>query len=243
VPRRRRGASNAVPPVPRVALIDANVFFSPRMRDLVMQLRELEIIQIHWTKTIEDEWTRNVVEKQGADPEGIQACLAGMRDATDGDWEVQGYERYEDQFEAVDSKDRHVAAAAHKLSLDNWPGQPVALVTRNIRDFPQAAFDTTEVKRYSMAQYLESLCAEEPELVIEAIELCRTKLREPPFSKAEYVTLLVRNGCQSLAETMAALWRVDCPSLEKDGTLKHTSETKAVKAPKRAKRARRKARN
>ena len=66
------------------------------MRDLVMQLRELEIIQIHWTKTIEDEWTRNVVEKHGADPEGIQSCLEGMRDATDGDWEVRGYERYED---------------------------------------------------------------------------------------------------------------------------------------------------
>ena len=32
-----------------LARLDANVFFSPRMRDLVMQLRELEIIQIHWT--------------------------------------------------------------------------------------------------------------------------------------------------------------------------------------------------
>ena len=49
------------------------------MRDLVMQLRELEIIQIHWTKTIEDEWARNVVEKQGADPEGIQASGVALR--------------------------------------------------------------------------------------------------------------------------------------------------------------------
>jgi len=107
------------------------------MRDLVMQLRELEIIQIHWTQEIEAEWTRNVIEKQDADPKSIEDCLAGMREATDGDWEIAGYDKYQENFDAVDGKDRHVAAAAYKLSLDNWPGQPVALVTRNVKDFPQ----------------------------------------------------------------------------------------------------------
>jgi PIN domain len=229
VARRRDRAFETPPSVPRVALIDANVFFSPRMRDLVMQLRELEVIRIHWTKAIEVEWARNVIEKQAADPKLIEACLVGMREATDGDWEVAGYEKYERDFEAVDRKDRHVAAAAYKLSLDDWPGQKVALVTRNIKDFPQKAFNATEVTRYSLALYLERLCAEEPDLVPAAIELCRKKLRKPSYSKADYVAMLLKNGCQSLAETIAALWNVACPSLAEDGSLTYDASEMAKK--------------
>lgn len=129
---------------PRVALIDANVFFAPRMRDLVMHLHAEELINVHWTREIESEWTRNVVVKQEADAEGIQACLTGMRDAVPG-WEVTGYSKHVGKFEAVDAKDRHVAAAAYKLSLDDWPGQAVALVTKNVKDFPAKAFAGTEV--------------------------------------------------------------------------------------------------
>jgi hypothetical protein len=37
------------------------------------------------TPTCSLSWTRNVVIKQGADPEGLQRCLMGMRDAAE-DW-------------------------------------------------------------------------------------------------------------------------------------------------------------
>jgi len=72
--------------LPRIVLVDANVFFAPRLRDQVMHLHAAELINLHWTKDIEAEWTRNVVAKQGADPADIQACLRGMRAAVDG-WE------------------------------------------------------------------------------------------------------------------------------------------------------------
>jgi len=80
-----------------------------------------------------------VVAKQGADAEGIQECVEGMRDTVSG-WEVTGYSKYVDKFDGVDAQDRHVAAAAYKLSLDDWPGQAVALVTNNVNDFPVKAF-------------------------------------------------------------------------------------------------------
>jgi hypothetical protein len=47
------------------------------------------------------------------------------------------------------------------------------------------------VTQYSLALYLERLCAEEPDLVPAAIELCRKKLRKPSYSKADYVAMLV----------------------------------------------------
>ena len=132
--------------MPRIVLVDANVFFAPRMRDLFMLLHEAEVLYVHWTKEIESEWTRNVIAKQGAERSGIMACLKGMRDAAEG-WEVAGYSKFENMFELVDAKDRHVAAAAHKLTQDDWPGQPVALITKNVKDFPQAAFKNTQVTR------------------------------------------------------------------------------------------------
>jgi hypothetical protein len=104
--------------LPRVILVDANIFFAPRLRDLFMHLHEAEVLSIHWTREIEGEWTRNVIVKQGADPEDLQRCLRGMRDAAE-DWEVAGFEKHIDRFESVDVKDRHVAAAAYKLSLDD----------------------------------------------------------------------------------------------------------------------------
>ena len=67
----------------------------------------------------------------------------GMRDAAEG-WEVAAYERYVARFDSVDEKDRHVAAAAFKLSLAVWPGRKVALVTNNVKDFPAQVFDGTE---------------------------------------------------------------------------------------------------
>lgn len=65
VKRRQTPHAGAAEP-PRVALIDANVFFAPRVRDLVMHLHAQELINAHWTKEIEAEWTRNVIAEHPA---------------------------------------------------------------------------------------------------------------------------------------------------------------------------------
>jgi hypothetical protein len=230
--RALEGSEAAVPP--RVVLIDANVFFAPRMRDLVMHLHADELINVHWTREIESEWTRNVVEKQAADAQGIQACLEGMRDAVPG-WEVTGYSKHVDKFEAVDAKDRHVAAAAYKLSLDDWPGQAVALVTKNVKDFPAKAFAGTEVTRFPLGAYIDDLHSAEPEHVVRVAETCRKKLKSPPLDKEGYVAVLMKHGCAGLANALASAWKVECPAVAKDGTLYYESVESKKKPP--AKRA------
>jgi hypothetical protein len=87
-------------------------------------------------------WSRN----RKLSPRQFRSALRGMRDAVEG-WEVTGYGKHMALFEAVDKKDRHVAAAADKLSLGDWPGQKVALITKNVKDFPQRAFKGTDVTR------------------------------------------------------------------------------------------------
>ncbi|HVZ46109.1 MAG TPA: hypothetical protein VHA82_20045 [Ramlibacter sp.] len=54
--------------MPRVVLVDANVFFAPRLRDLFMFLHAAELIHLHWSAEIDHKWVRNVVENHGAEP-------------------------------------------------------------------------------------------------------------------------------------------------------------------------------
>ncbi len=129
-----------------------------------MHLHEAGVLNIHWTEEIELEWSRNVVAKQDVDEDSIQRCIQGMRQAAEG-WEVKGYSKYVDMFAAVDEKDRHVAAAAHKLSLVEWPGNPVALITNNLKDFPLPAFEGTQVVRFSPAEYLDAILGRRQEVV------------------------------------------------------------------------------
>ncbi len=197
-----------------------------------MHLHAEELINVHWTREIESEWTRNVVAKQSADAEGIQDCLAGMRDAVPG-WEVTGYSKHIDKFETVDAKDRHVAAAAYKLSLDDWPGQAVALVTKNVKDFPAKAFARTEVTRFSLGAYVDALHSAEPEGVVRVAETCRKKLKSPPLDKERYVAVLMTHGCIGLANALATVWKVECPAVEKDGTLYYKSGKSKKKPPAR----------
>jgi hypothetical protein len=220
---KNANASDA-PTLPLIVLVDANVFFGPRLRDLVMHLHAQELINLHWTKEIEAEWTRNVVAKQGADAQDIQSCLRGMRDAVDG-WEVTGYNKHKTKFESVDPKDRHVAAAAYKLSLDDWPGQAVALVTKNVKDFPKKAFAGTYVTMYSLGGYIDALYAAEPRRVAKVTDGCRRKLKSPPLTRERYVAVLMTHQCAGLAKGLSELWSVECPKVAKDGTLYYESNS------------------
>jgi hypothetical protein len=215
--------------LPRIVLVDANVFFSPRMRDLVMHLHAAEILHVHWTREIEAEWTRNVVAKQDAQADAIQACLRGMRDAVDG-WEVAGHSRHEARFLPVDAKDRHVAAAAYKLSLDDWPGQPVALLTKNLKDFPPQAFADTQVTCWLLGDYIDALFAAEPASVAKVAEQCRKKLKHPPLTREGYVAVLMLHGCRRMALALGEQWSVECPQVAANGTLFYASEASGRKS-------------
>ena len=149
----------------------------------------------HRTREIESEWTRNVVaKKQSADAEGIQDCLAGMRDAVPG-WEVTGYSKHIDKFETVDAKDRHVAAAA-ATSCRSTTGRAKRSrwATKNVKDFPAKAFARTEVTRFSLGAYVDALHSAEPEGVVRVAETCRKKLKSPPLDKERYVAVLMTSN-------------------------------------------------
>ncbi len=202
----KAGASR---PVPRVVVVDANVLYSAGLRNLVMWLRVKEIIHLHWTREIDDEWIRNLARNRGVAPNKfLHRVAALMKDAVP-DWEIDGFESHIGRFKGVDEKDQHVAAAAYKLSLEVWPGQPVALVTQNVSDFQQSAFAGSAVRRYSLAEFLSQLMRESPAKVADACEAARLAFTKPKESQANFVKRLREmHGCGELADQLTQYWQL-----------------------------------
>lgn len=204
---RKRAAPAELADDPPVVLVDANVLFSPRLRDLFMHLHAAEALLLHWTKEIEAEWSRNVMAKLAANPRAIQDCLQGMRAAVPG-WEVAGYRKHIARFDLVDPKDSHVAAAAFKLSVDAWPSQDVTLVTSNLKDFPSQAFDQSQVACMDPDEFRMKVFQASPKLFVKTAEECRKKLKAPPLTRREYVGVIGRNGCPTIAAALTDRWKL-----------------------------------
>ena len=183
--------------LPRLVLIDANVFFSPRLRDLFMALHVHDILSLRWTRRIESEWTRNVREKHAARPEALEACVRGMRKVVP-DWEVEDVEGLEWAFHDVSPSDRHVAAAAYQLMSKESEGRPVALITGNLRDFRSSLLDKKGVLVISPAAYLDALHAQLPDRLLAVADECRLKLKQPTLGLLQYAAVLRNLGCHRL---------------------------------------------
>ena len=106
----------------------------------------------------------------------------------------------------------------------------MALVTKNVKDFPAHAFAETQVTRYSLSGYLDALYAAEPGRVAIVAEGCRKKLKAPPLDRERYVAVLMTHKCPSLAQRLSKAWGVECPIVDKEGTLYYASDRSEAKA-------------
>ena len=200
-----------------IVLIDANALFAPRQRDLLIHLHVAGVLLAHWTIGIEREWTKAAIRKSNVDAKSIEACQVGMRLAVPS-WEVEGYEGHIDRFPTVDAKDRHVAAAAYKLSLDEG-NVPVVLLTNNIKDFPTEAFFGTPITVCRPGDYIDYLFSLYPSRVMDVASSCRHKLIRPPYEPARYLEVLVAIGCLNLATALSKLWDCPCPQIGTDNLI------------------------
>jgi len=108
------------------ALVDANVFVSFWVFDVLMSLADAGLVELRWSEAIESEYLR-ACESLGRGVVARRLLDAANRaypDARVGEWE-QGIER----VELPDADDRHVVAAAIAGDCD-------FIVTYNLRDFP-----------------------------------------------------------------------------------------------------------
>ena len=207
---------------PPVVVIDACVFFSKFITELLMNLAGVGALEPRWTNRILEEWMRNVVlrthERALKDPArhpvtraalerfvdklNLSAPMALLPDPAASD---------EQRFPGVDPKDRHVAAAAwtaraslgfhgslggasHASTVGVTPNTPLAVgvVTFNLRDFPEDALAVGGLFRASPDKLLTAMIEWAPEVVFAGILQHHVGSTRPPRSTAEYLAEMRR---------------------------------------------------
>jgi predicted nucleic acid-binding protein len=169
------------------AVLDACVLYPAPLRDLLMSLAVEGMYGARWTAQVHDEWVRNLIAKRpDLDKQKLLRTAALMNEAVE-DALVENYQYLIPALDLPDPDDRHVLAAA-------IVGHADAIVTFNLKDFPeqslsQHAIEVLHPDDFLIAQYdLDQI------RTLKVIKACRTKLRNPPKSAADYIDTLEQQG-------------------------------------------------
>jgi len=175
----------------RVALLDANVLFPFRKRDILLRFHHAGLFRARWTERILDEWTLNLLERKPHLERSVRSQRHAMREHF-AEALVTGYEPLVGTLELPDDNDRHVLAAAIRcgaqyIVTDNLADLPAGVLARfdiepvDADGFPSATFDPY---RFEALGVLRSL----PEAY-----------SNPPFTPSGFVRDLTAKGLPRLA--------------------------------------------
>lgn len=169
------------------ALLDANVLYPAPLRDILMQLAVEDLFRAKWTADIHREWMEALLERE---PDRDRAALERTRDLMDKatrDCLVTGYEPLIPSLELPDPDDRHVLAAAIVGRCD-------VIVTQNRKDFPEAVLTPYGIETQHPDDFLSNHLNLYPGPFCEGIRKVRARLKNPPYSAEEYLSILTRQG-------------------------------------------------
>lgn len=169
------------------ALFDANVLYPAPLRDLLLQLAVTDIFCAKWTADIHGEWIESLLRNE---PHRNRQVLERTRDFMNQatrDCLITGYEALIPSLELPDPDDRHVLAAAVVGGCD-------VIVTQNLRDFPKAILEPFGIETQHPDDFLCNHLHLAPGIFCVAVRKVRARLKNPPYSVAEYLVTLTRQG-------------------------------------------------
>jgi predicted nucleic acid-binding protein len=183
--RTRRWDTSDVSAV--TALLDANVLYPAPIRDLLMQLAVEDLFQAKWSDMIQREWIEALLRNE---PDRDRATLERTRQLMDTavrDAIVTGYEKLIAALDLPDPNDRHVLAAAIVGRCD-------VIVTQNLSDFPEDKLKPYGIEAQHPDDFLVHHLHNAPGRFCIAVRKVRARLKNPPYSVAEYLAVLTRQG-------------------------------------------------
>ena len=145
-----------------VTLADANILISRTLRDYFVYAAKLGALDIHWSETILDETTRNLIKQFDFTTEDAEV-LVGRLEAFLPSALVEVKKRDETRVAKVemDDKDRHVLAAALSAHAD-------LLLTQNTRHFPRDWMAKRGIELIDAGTLLTRLAADHPDILRKA---------------------------------------------------------------------------
>ena len=177
-----------------VVIYDACVLYPAPLRDLLIRLAQSGIVRARWSSEILDECFRSILEqRQDLKPEALTRTRELMTDAVP-DCMVSGHEKMIDALDLPDPEDRHVLAAAIRSGAQ-------AIVTFNLKDFPEAHLAAYEVEAIHPDDFVLDLLDLSPAAVANALREQALALKKPPMTPAQVLDILRSNGLvQSVAK-------------------------------------------
>lgn len=175
-------------------MLDANVLYPARLRDLLIRLAIASLYQARWSERILDECFDNIIEDR---PDLTPAQLARTRrlmTAALPDASVTGYEGRIEEFDLPDPDDRHVLAAAVTAGAS-------LLVTGNRDDFPAEQIPEG-MRVVSPDEFVLELSSDDLDVVVDVVETQAAGLVNPPMTMSELLDGIETVG---LVESVAVL--------------------------------------
>lgn len=177
-----------------VALLDANVVYPARLRDLLIRLAIAGLYQARWSEQILDECFENLVEDRPDLSEEQLARTRRLMLTALPDAMVSGYEALVEEQDLPDPDDRHVLAAALTANA-------ALLVTANLDDFPAEQMPAG-LSVVSPDGFVVELMNHDLDTVVDVVVAQAAALASPPMSTRQLLDGLEEVG---LVRTVAGL--------------------------------------
>lgn len=174
-----------------VVILDANVLFPFRKRDILLRFHHAGLFQARWTQRILDEWTQNLLDRKPH----LEPSVRSQRRAMDehfGDALVAGYEPLAGALDLPDADDHHVLAAAIRCGAEY-------IVTDNLADFPEEVLARFDIGAMSADAFLSQTVELHPSAALALLRALRAHYRNPPFTPSGFVLDLTAKGLPRLA--------------------------------------------
>ncbi|MCC6716804.1 MAG: PIN domain-containing protein [Acetobacteraceae bacterium] len=186
--------------------LDANVLLPEYLRAIFLDLADAGLVRVHWGEEVLAEVRRNLLQPRfGLAPEIVDRLFGDIAAAFP-DALVRGGKPLEVRFKGkTDPKDAHVAAGALKLSEAVPGGQPVVLVTSNIRHLPETAFAGTAVRPARPGAALKALLDVQPD-VPDVLDAMLARFKNPRVSRADLLDILDASNCRAFATALGKAW-------------------------------------
>jgi hypothetical protein len=177
------------------AFLDANVLYPALLRDILMRLASGNLFRARWSAQVHREWMAALIRDR---PDVLLASLERTRQLMDAhfpDAPVEGYEHRMDSLMLPDPDDRHVLAASIHCGAD-------AIVTANLRDFPDAALAGLGLRAVHPDAFIRGLLNRDANAVVDAMRRLRHSFRNPPRSAPELLAAMKAQGLTAAAEAL-----------------------------------------
>jgi predicted nucleic acid-binding protein len=170
-----------------IAILDANVLYPAPIRDILLNLADARLFQPKWTKTIQEEWTRNLLANRPDITEQAIARTVKAMNSAFPDAEVTRYASIINDLKLPDPDDRHVLAAAIKAEATH-------IVTANTKDFPRKYITAYGLQVNHPDDFVKDLIEADFATALLAFETLVSRLKKPPLSRKDVLAMLEKCG-------------------------------------------------